>query len=132
QDAISRIVGYTFTVGMTQALTCYLVVRYVAWQDCMRVRIDGIAFMLAAAVGYATVLNLQYVVNVDAAIDIIAMRVFHNTALLYAVAIVIGFGLGETKFGRPTPLLLTLTLALGATLTGIAIPLRAGLANAAL
>lgn len=131
-DAISRIVGYTFTVGIVQVMTCYLVVRYVAWRDGMRIRIDGVAFMLAAAVGYISVLNLHYVFNHEATVAIVAMRVFNNTALLYSMAVVVGFGLGEVRFGRPTPLLLTLTLALGATLTGIAIPLRSGLANAAL
>ena len=131
-SAINRIAGYTFTVGVVQVMTGYLVVRFVAYRDGMRVRVDGIAFMLAAAVGYATVLNLHYVFSTDAALDIVAMRVFNNTTLLYAISVVVGYGLGEVRFGRPTPLLLALTLALGATLAGIAIPLRSGLVNAAL
>ena len=44
----------------------------------------------------------------------------------------IGYGLAEVTFGRPSPLLLTLTLALAATINGVAIPLRAGLVNASL
>ena len=131
-NAINRIAGYTFTVGVVQVMTGYLVVRFVAYRDGMRVRVDGIAYMLAASVGYATVLNLHYVISTDAAIDIVAMRVFNNTALLYAISVVVGYGLGEVRFGRPTPLLLTLTLALGAMLAGIAIPVRSGLVNAAL
>lgn len=131
-SAVNRIAGYTFTVGIVQAMTGYLVVRFVAYQSGMRIRMDGIAYMLAAGVGYVTVLNLHYVFTTDAALDIIAMRVFNNTALLFAINTVIGYGLGEVRFGRPSPLLLALTLALGAMLTGIAIPLRSGLANAAL
>src|SRR5690606_16234106 len=128
----NRIVGYTFTVGLVQAMTTYLVVRYTAYHDEMRVRMDGIAYCLASAVGYVTVLNLDYVLSTPAPVDAIALRVFNNASLLYATAIIVGYGLGEVRFGQPTPLLLTLTLALGATLTGIVVPLRAGLSNATL
>ena len=131
-NAINRIAGYTFTVGIVQVMTGYLVVRYVAYRDGMRIRVDGIAYMLAASVGYATVLNLHYVFSAEVALDIVALRVFDNTALLYAISVVVGYGLGEVRFGRPSPLLLTLTLALGAMLAGIAIPVRSGLVNAAL
>lgn len=131
-SAINRIAGYTFTVGIVQVLTCYLVVRYVVWRDGMRIRIDGVAYMLSAAVGYACVQNLHYVFATGATVDIVAMRVFNNTALLYMIAIVVGYGLGEVRFGRPSPLLLTLTMAFGAMLTGIAIPLRSGFSNASL
>ena len=131
-NAINRIAGYTFTVGIVQVMTGYLVVRYVAYRDGMRIRVDGIAYMLAASVGYATVLNLHYVFSAEVALDIVALRVFDNTTLLYAISVVVGYGLGEVRFGRPSPLLLTLTLALGAMLAGIAIPVRSGLVNAAL
>lgn len=131
-SAVNRIAGYTFTVGIIQVMTCYFVVRYVAYRDGMRIRIDGVAYMLAAAVGYACVQNLHYVFTHSATIDVVAMRVFNNTALLYIIAIIVGYGLGEVRFGRPSPLLLTLTMALSATLTGVVIPLRSGFSNAAL
>lgn len=131
-NAINRIAGYTFTVGIVQVMTCYLVVRFVAYRTGMRIRADGIAYMLAASVGYSCVLNLHYVFTTGATMDIVAMRVFNNTALLYAISIVVGYGLGEVRFGRPSPLLLALTMAVGSMLAGLAIPLRSGLANAAL
>jgi hypothetical protein len=130
--ALNRIAGYTFTVGIIQVLTCYTVFRLVAYSTGMRIRADGIAYMLAASVGYGCVLNLHYVFTTDASIDIVAMRIFNNISLLYAISVVVGYGLGEVRFGRPSPLLLTLTMAIGAMLAGLAIPLRSGLINAAL
>lgn len=130
--ALNRIAGYMFTVGIIQVLTCYTVFRFVAYSTGMRIRADGIAYMLASAVGYGCVLNLHYVFTTNASIDIVAMRIFNNISLLYAVSVVVGYGIGEVRFGRPSPLLLTLTMAIGAMLAGIAIPVRSGLINAAL
>jgi RsiW-degrading membrane proteinase PrsW (M82 family) len=131
-NALTRILGYTFTVGVIQEILKYLVIRYTVWPDCFRTRLDGVAYGLASAVGYATVLNLHYVFTNSAAPNTAMLRIFDATALQYAGSILVGYGLAETGFGRPTPLLLTLTLAAGATLAGVAIPVRAGLVNASL
>src|SRR5690606_18456870 len=128
----NRIVGYTFTVGIVQEFTKYLVVRYLVWPNELRTRMDSIAYNLAAAIGFATVLNIQYVLTTDAPVDITAMRVFGNVALQSAGSILVGYGLAEVRFSRPTPLLLTFTLAAAATLAGVVIPVRSGLANASL
>ncbi|MFO7320895.1 MAG: PrsW family glutamic-type intramembrane protease [Chloroflexota bacterium] len=131
-NALNRIVGYTFTVGIVQEFTKYLVVRYLVWPNELRTRMDSIAYNLAAAIGFATVLNIQYVLTTDAPVDITAMRVFGNVALQSAGSILVGYGLAEVRFSRPTPLLLTFTLAAAATLAGVVIPVRSGLANASL
>lgn len=131
-SALNRILGYTFTVGITQEFIKYLVVRYTVWPDELRTRMDSIAYNLAAAIGYATILNLQYVMTSDAAVDVTSMRVFGNVALQFAGSILVGYGLGEVRFGRPTPLLLTLALAVAASITGVVVPIRAGLVNASL
>ncbi len=132
-SALTRIVGYTFTVGIVQEAIKYTVVRYIVWPDGFRTRADGVAYMVAAAVGYATVINLSFVLTTPGATpDVTALRVFDNLAIQYAASALIGYGLAEVTFSRPSPLLLTLTLALAATVNGIAIPLRAGLVNASL
>jgi RsiW-degrading membrane proteinase PrsW (M82 family) len=130
--ALTRILGYTFTVGIVQELLKYLVIRYTVWPDCFRTRLDGVAYGLASAVGYVTVLNLHYAFTNSAPPSTAMLRIFDTVALQYAGSILVGYGLAETGFGRPTPLLLTLTIAAGATLAGIAIPVRAGLVNASL
>lgn len=130
-SAFDRIIGYTFTVGIVHVMLKYAVVRFVAWEQHFRVRLDGPAYALASAVGYVTVLNLHYIAaNPTAPLDVVALRVFNTVALEYATSLLIGYGLAEVTFSQPTPLLLTLLLMLAATVTGIVIPLRAGLVNA--
>ncbi|MBL8163544.1 MAG: PrsW family intramembrane metalloprotease [Anaerolineae bacterium] len=130
-SAIDRIVGYTFTVGITQEFLKYLVVRYVAWPDHFRIRLDGVAYGVAVSIGYVTVLNLHLLVNTPVALDVAAQRVVATYAIQIATSVVIGYGLSEVRFSDPNPLFLALMLALAALITGIAIPIRAGLTNAA-
>lgn len=130
--AVTRILGYTFTVGITQELIRYLVLRYIIWPHAFRNRMDGIAYGLASAVGYVTVLNIQYVLTRPILPDMALIEVFNQTMLAYATSIVVGYGLAEIWFGRPTPLLLMTAVAVAATITGVVIPIRAGLVNASL
>ncbi|NWG15134.1 MAG: PrsW family intramembrane metalloprotease [Chloroflexi bacterium] len=128
-SAISRIIGYTFTVGIVQEMVKYIVIRYTAWPDHFRTRLDGVAYSAAAAVGYATVLNLHFVFTGSPAPDVVAGRVFDNVVFHLVTSLIVGYGLAETRFGLPTPLFIPSTIALAALVTGIAIPVRAGLVN---
>lgn len=129
-SAIDRIVGYTFTVGITQELLKYLVVRYIAWPEHFRIRLDGVAYGVAVSIGYATILNLRLLVNTPVALDVAAQRVFATYALHVSTGIIVGYGLAEVRFSNPNPFFLALMLILAALVTGIAIPIRAGLINA--
>jgi RsiW-degrading membrane proteinase PrsW (M82 family) len=129
-SALNRIVGYTFTVGIVQETLKYLVVRYLAWPDQFRTRLDGVAYCAASAIGYATVLNLRSVLAGTALPDIVAMEVFGNVAINLAASIIVGYGLAEIRFDNPSSFLATITVALAALLNGIVIPVRAGLVNA--
>ncbi len=129
--AINRIVGYAFTVGIVQETTKYAVVRFVTWPDLFRTRLDGVAYCGAGALGYATVLSLQFLLaNPTVTPDVIATQVFNNVALNLAASLIVSYGLAEVQFDQPTPFLMTITVALAALLNGVAIPVRAGLTNA--
>ncbi len=131
--AIDRILGYTLTVGITQELVKYLVIRYTVWPGQFRIRLDGIAYGIAAGIGYATVLNLQFVLsNTNAPVDVVAFRIIANYALHISTGIVIGYGLAEVYFSNPAPIFQALMLLVAAVITGIAIPIHAGLVNASL
>lgn len=133
ESAINRIIGYTFTQGLVQAVITYLVVRYLVWPDNFRTRLDSIAYGAACAVGYATVLNLHFVLSANPSPATAAFRVFDALAVQLAINIIIGYGLSEVRFnGRVFPALLVATIALASFITGLAIPLRSGLTNAAL
>lgn len=131
ESAINRFVGYTFSLGIVQEVTKYLVLRYTIWQDHLRVRTDSVAYSTAAALGFATALNIQFIIaNPAASIDVIALRVVENVAVNSAASLFVSLGIAETRFDHPTPFFMTITVALGALITGIATPLLSGLTNA--
>jgi RsiW-degrading membrane proteinase PrsW (M82 family) len=131
-DAINRIFGYAVTVGIVQETIKYLVLRYTVWPHNFRTRLDGIAYGVAAGIGYATVLNLDFIaLNAPVTLEAIALRVFGNYALHISTCIIVSYGLAEVRFSNPNPVFLTFTLAISALITGIVIPIRAGLVNAA-
>lgn len=133
ESAINRIVGYTFTQGFVQAVLTYLVIRYLVWPGNFRTRLDSIAYGAASAVGYATVLNLHFVLSGNPSPDTAAFRIFDALAVQLAINIIIGYGLSEARFNeRPFPILLAATVALASFVSGLAIPLRSGLTNAGL
>jgi RsiW-degrading membrane proteinase PrsW (M82 family) len=131
-NAIMRIIGYTFTVGIVQEMLKYLVLRYTVWPDDFRIRLDGVAYGAASAVGYASALNLHYVLSIPSTPDVAANRIFGNLALHLVTSALVGYGLSEVRFSQPSPFFLTVTLALAAFVTGAAIPIRAGLVNTGL
>jgi len=128
--AINRIIGYAFTAGITYEILKFLVIRYTVCPDNCSERFDSVAYSAAGAVGFSTVLNLQFVISSAPPLDIAALRIFETTALQLATSLIVGYGLAELRFSRPTPLLLPSVVALAAFINGIAIPIRAGLVNA--
>lgn len=131
ESAINRIIGYTLTVGMVQEITKYFVQRLIIEPQHMRIRLDAVAYGVAAALGYATVTNLNFALTTNAAPAMMAFHVFDNLSMHIAASIIVAYGLAEVRFNRqPQPLLLSATVALGALITGVSIPIRAGLANA--
>lgn len=130
-NAINRIVGYTFTVGIVQEFIKYVVVRYAVWSQDFRTRLDGIAFCVASAVGYSVTLNLDFVLSTRASLDVAAITVFGQVVRQVAGSMIVAYGLSEIRFNRrPFPFLMPATVALAALVTGIAIPLSSGLSNA--
>ena len=131
-SAINRIVGYTFTVGLVQEFIKYIVLRYTVWDGHLRVRLDTAAYSAACAVGYATVLNLQFVLLNAPPVDVAAARMFEIYTLNLAAGIIVAYGLSEVRFGYPSPILLALTIMLASIVVGVAIPIRSGLVAASL
>ncbi len=131
--AVNRIIGYTLTTGIAQGIVKYLVMRYTIWPQHLRVRLDGIAYGIATGIGYATILNIQFItVNSSTPVDTLAFQIFANYALHVSTGIVIGYGLSESFFSNPTPMFLAIVLIISAIITGITIPIHAGLVNSSL
>lgn len=132
ESAVNRILGYTLTVGVIQEFLKYLVLRFTVWPREMRVRQDSVAYGLAAAVGYGTVLSIDYVLTYSATVDAVSVRVLTIFGMNLAGSLVMSYGLSETWFSRPPPILLPVAFMVASLITGISIPIRAGLVNPAL
>ncbi len=131
--ALNRILGYALTAGIVEGIIKYIIIRYTIWPRHIRERLDGIAYGIATGIGYATILNLQFFsANTTAPPDIVAFHVFAIYALHVGTGIVIGYGISEVQFSNPTPIFLSIILVIAAVVTGIAIPIHAGLVNSSL
>lgn len=130
-DPITRVIGFTLTLGIAQQLSQYLVVRAVAWESLLRVRADVIAYTLAAALGYATALNIVTAFQQPAAPGAFAYGVFTVVSFTVAPALLVAYGLGEVRFSNPNAFLLPVTFALAALIYGVMNTLRGSLVNAA-
>lgn len=116
-----RLVAGIFIVGAVQEFLKYAVVRYTIFNSAeYDERIDGIIYGAAAGLGYATMLNLNYVLangGVDLGAGAIRVAV---TALAHAsFAGVTGYFLGRAKFENRGPLWLPLGVFIAAVLNGV-------------
>lgn len=116
-----KAIAGVFVVGALQEFLKYAAVRYSVFDSPeFDERVDGILYGAAAGLGYATWLNLAYVVGndgVDLGMGAIRIAV---TALAHAsFAGVTGYFLGRAKFENRGPLWLPLGVLIAAVLNGI-------------
>ena len=128
-SALERISGYMFTIGIVHCGIVYVILRYMVWRDHLRTRLDTVSYAATVAVGYTMVLNLQFTSIGTPLPDVVAMRVFANLSLHLVANITVAYGLSEQRFANAMPLLPPLSIAFAAFLTGVFIPVRAGLIN---
>lgn len=116
-----QLVGGIFIIGAVQEFLKYAIVRYTIFNSAeFDERIDGIIYGAAAGLGYATMLNLDYVLangGVDLGVGAVRVAV---TALAHAsFAGVTGYFLGRAKFENRGPLWLPLGVFFAALLNGV-------------
>lgn len=116
-----KLIAGVFIVGIVQEFLKYAAVRYsVFGSQEYDERIDGIIYGAAAGLGYATMLNIAYVIGnggVDLGVGAVRVAV---TALAHAsFSGVTGYFLGRAKFENRGPFWLPVGLALAALLNGI-------------
>jgi hypothetical protein len=114
-----RVLGYAFTVGFTGAFLQYAAVRYTIWPERFTQRLDGVAYALAVAVGYAVSLNLRFALFSDATLLATALRVASYTFSQLAFGVVIGFFLAELAIGRVPVFWIPFGLSLMSLLSGL-------------
>jgi hypothetical protein len=124
---LSRILGYTFTAGIVQEFLKYAVVRYSFWPVGFRIRSDGIAYAMAAGIGHAVMLNLNFALSADIMPEVVALRIAEVTLSQVALSTIMGYFLSELKIGQPTAYELPAGLLLAAFLNGLSVALRSSL-----
>lgn len=120
-DPVTAILGSILVIGFVQEFLKYAAVRYtVFYEPEFDERVDGIIYGAAAGLGYATALNVQYVVErggVALAVGAITISV---VALAHAsFSGIMGYFIGREKFERLGPLWLPAGLIVASALDGI-------------
>ncbi len=131
-SAIQRIVGYTFTIGIIQETLKYIVVRWLTWDDQLRVRADAFAYAMASSIAYTTVFNLHFIGTGTPRLDVTATTVFSTVAANLVASAIVSYGLAESKISNANLFVLPISLGVGAVIVGLALPVRAGLINASI
>ncbi len=95
-----NILGAILVTGFIDQFLIYAAVRYSVYNAAeFDERVDGIVYTTAAALGYATMVNIQYVVS-SGGVDLVAgtLRIAETTLALAAFGGLLGFFLGRCKF----------------------------------
>ncbi|HUW14916.1 MAG TPA: PrsW family glutamic-type intramembrane protease [Anaerolineae bacterium] len=120
EGALVQLVGGILVIGFAQEFLKYAAVRYTVFGSReFDERLDGVIYGTAAGLGYATMLNIHYVLShagVDLSVGVIRIVV---TALAQAsFSGIVGYFLAQDKFEGKPVWWMPLGLALAAVLNG--------------
>ncbi|MEM7030590.1 MAG: PrsW family glutamic-type intramembrane protease [Chloroflexota bacterium] len=116
-----QIISGILVVGMIQEFLKYSAVRYSVFRSQeFDERIDGIIYGAAAGLGYATMLNIDYVIASDGvSLSVGVVRIVVAALAHASFAGVMGYFLGRAKFENMGPFWLPAGLLLAAILNGV-------------
>jgi protease PrsW len=121
RDTLAAILGGILVVGFTQEYLKYAAVRYSIYNsDEFDEPTDGVIYATAAGLGYATVLNINFVVangGVDLGVGVIRIAVVALAQASFAG--VTGYFLGRAKFESEPIWWMPLGITLAATFNGL-------------
>jgi len=121
-----HILAAILIVGFTEQFLVYAAVRYTVYRSPeFDERIDGIIYGTAAALGYATVLNIGFVVG-GGGLDLVSgvIRIAVTAMAMASFGGVVGYFLGRCKFEDEPLWWMPAGLALAALLDGLFIYVR--------
>ena len=132
--AWAQLLGGIFVVGMTQEFLKYAAVRFtVYYAPDFDESIDGIIYTTAVAIGFAVVLNINFVVS-SGGVDLGsgAIRMVLTTLAQASFAGVVGYFLGRMKFEKRPLWWMPFGLMVAAALNGLFYFLRGSLSQGSL
>jgi RsiW-degrading membrane proteinase PrsW (M82 family) len=116
-----NLLGSILVVGFIQMFLIYATVRYSVYgAQEFDERMDGIVYVVAAALGYATVVNVQYVVG-SGGVDLVAgiIRITVTAMALASFGGLVGYFLGRCKFEDEPVWWMPFGLTLAAVIDGL-------------
>lgn len=120
-DTLSKIIGGILVVGFTQEYLKYAAVRYSIYNsEEFDEPTDGVVYATAAGLGYATVLNINFVVSnggVDLGAGVIRMAVVALAQAAFSG--ITGYFLGRAKFESEPIWWMPLGITLAAIFNGV-------------
>lgn len=121
-----RLGGLILIVGFTQEFLKYATIRYTVFPTAdFNDRVDGIIYGVAAGLGYATALNLEYVLSNQGVIPFVGSLVMVDNALAQAsFAAVTGYFLAGARHGGRPVWWVPAGLTMAAILNGLVAFLR--------
>jgi RsiW-degrading membrane proteinase PrsW (M82 family) len=129
RSSTSLVMGAIFVIGAVEAFIIYLTVRHFIYDsDEFDERTDGMVYGTAAGLGYATALNVQFILGSGGAALGGAEVFIAEVALAHAAfAGVLGYFLGRAKLERERIWWLPIGLLLATLLNGLFIIVRSQL-----
>ncbi len=117
----AQLLGGWLIVGMVQAFLVYAAVRFTIYNHVeFDEETDGVVYATAAGIGYATLLNIAFVVNSGGvALGSGAIRIVLTTLAHAAFAGVIGYFLGRQKFEKRPLFWMPIGLLLAAAINSL-------------
>ena len=120
-DTATTLIGGILVVGFTQEFIKYAAVRYTMYHsDEFDEVTDGVVYATAAGLGYATMLNIQFVVSnggVDLGAGVIRMAIVALAQASFAG--ITGYFLGRAKFESEPIWWMPLGISLAAVMNGL-------------
>ncbi len=119
--ALTNILGSILVIGFVQQFLIYAAVRYSVFNSAeFDERVDGIIYGTAAALGYATVVNLRYVLDSGGVnLGFGTMRIIITAMALASFGGLVGYFLGRCKFEDEPAWWMPVGLTLAAILGGL-------------
>lgn len=116
-----QVLGSILIVGMTQEYLKYAVVRFGVYRSAeFDERVDGIIYCAAAGLGYATVLNVHYIIGAGGAqLQVGVLRIVVTALAQASFSGLMGYFLGRAKFENMGRLWLPGGLLLASALNGV-------------
>ena len=104
--SVHRVLTNILVIGMVQEMSKYVVVRYSIYHHAeFDEPMDGIIYMMAAGIGFATAQNYRHLASLGGSVVLsqAAMNTVVNTLAHACFAGVLGYALGSAKFSRAAP-----------------------------